>query len=113
MNEITDASWRQEVLQADLPVLVLFWAPWDGGSKQFRPIFEQVAERYEGRLLCMTMNMDAASNVPDSLSVRTLPSTAFVQSGELVILVPGVQSDQNMNELIERHLALRLQERAG
>lgn len=108
MLEATDAGWREQVLAADVPALVLFWAPWSGHCKQFRPIFDEIADYFGERLLCATMNMDVHDDVPRSLKVRTVPTLAFVRGGELVHLAPGVKSAAAVVELIATHLAVQV-----
>ena len=104
LQTFTDEGWREDVLQSDLPVVAMMEAPWDGGCKQFRPIFAEVASRFEGVVRFGTLDMDEHAKVPTSLKVRTLPSLAFVKRGELVILVPGVKSTAELESLILTHL---------
>ena len=104
--ELTDTNWREQVLESTAPALVLFWARWSGAARQQSPIFATVARAYEGRLRAGTMNLDVHGKVPTALGVSVLPSFAFVNRGQVVILVPGVKSAPELEQLIAAHLGL-------
>ncbi|MFH0928605.1 MAG: thioredoxin domain-containing protein, partial [bacterium] len=56
--QLTDATFKQEVLESALPVLVDFWAPWCGPCKMLGPIIERLAGKYEGKVKICKMNVD-------------------------------------------------------
>jgi thioredoxin 1 len=110
MLEVSDSTWQQEVLSADLPVLVQFHAPWSVPCRQFQVVLEEVELRFEGRLRCMRLNVDESTQVPTSIGVRSIPTIALVQSGEVVTMVQGAQSAASLAELIQDWFGLAPQE---
>ena len=70
--EINDDSFESEVLQADQPVLVDFWAPWCGPCRTIAPVVEQIANEYEGKLKVVKLNTDENQNTAMMYGIRRL-----------------------------------------
>jgi len=76
--EISDSTFEQEVLQAEVPVLVDFWAPWCGPCKMVAPVLEELARDFEGKLDIFKVNTEEEMELAAVFGVRNIPSILFV-----------------------------------
>ncbi|CAG1007300.1 Thioredoxin 1 [Burkholderiales bacterium] len=104
MQNITDASFRTDVLEADLPVLVDFWAPWCGPCRTVAPVLEQLDAELAGRLKIVKMNVDENGEIPGALGVRSIPTLVVFKEGKAVEGAVGALSRSQMLEFVGRHL---------
>ncbi len=102
---ITDATFEQEVLKADLPVLVDFWAPWCGPCRMMNPIVEELSSEYAGTLKVAKMNVEENRQIPGMLGVMSIPTFALFKGGKPVKAFAGAQPKQAMKEQIDAALA--------
>ena len=79
--EVTDASFDQEVLQSDLPVLVDFWAVWCAPCRLIAPIVEELAGEKEGKLKVAKMDVDNNPNVAAKFGIRSIPTLLVFKGG--------------------------------
>jgi thioredoxin 1 len=80
--EITDATFDHEVLEADGPVVVDFWAPWCGPCRAVEPILEALEAQHEGRVRFVKLNIDEHVVTPSRYGVLSIPTTILFESGE-------------------------------
>lgn len=80
---VTDASFDAEVLKADVPVLIDFWAPWCGPCKAIAPVVEELSKDYAGKLKVVKMNVDENPNTPARYGVRGIPNLIIFKSGQV------------------------------
>src|SRR5207302_1081496 len=79
---VTDASFEREVLTAEEPVVVDFWAPWCGPCKTIAPILEELAREHEGRVFFAKVNVDENMEVAARYQVMSLPTVIVFAGGE-------------------------------
>ncbi len=81
--EVTDAGFEQEVLKSDKPVLVDFWAIWCGPCKAIAPIVDEVANKFQGKVKVLKMDVDKNVATPARYGVRGIPTLLFFKDGKV------------------------------
>ena len=88
--EISDGNFDDEVLKADKPVLVDFWAPWCGPCKAIGPVIEELATAYEGKVKFAKCNVDDNPVTPTKFSVQAIPTLIIFQGGQIAEQITGM-----------------------
>jgi len=88
--EITDANFKQEVLDSETPVLVDFWAPWCGPCLMAAPVLEKIAHVYEQRSKVCKLNVDEARGTAAEYGIMSIPTLNIFKDGEVVDQIIGV-----------------------
>ena len=91
--EFTDENWKSEVLEAEVPVLVDFWAPWCSPCRSLAPVIEKLAEAYQGKVKVGKLNTDQNQETPSSLGISSIPTVLVYQGGLLVDRLQGAQTE--------------------
>ena len=91
---VTDANFEDEVLKADGPVLVDYWAPWCGPCKQIAPILEEVSGEYVGKLKVAKINIDEIPETARKFGVRSIPTLTVFKNGA----VEATKADRQAND---------------
>ena len=100
--EFTDANWKSEVLEASVPVVVDFWAPWCGPCRMLAPTIEKLAGEFSGRVKIGKFNTDENPEIPSSLRISSIPTVMFFHNGQKVETVVGVVPESKLKASIEK-----------
>jgi thioredoxin 1 len=87
--EVTDATFENEVLKSDLPVLVDFWAVWCGPCRRVAPIVEEIAEEYDGKAKVCKVDVDSEQQAASRFGIRSIPTLLIFKGGEVAEQVVG------------------------
>lgn len=101
---VTDQDFDEQVLKADLPTLVDFWAEWCGPCKMVAPVVEELAADYDGRVKITKMNVDENMSTPGRYGVRSIPSLLLFKGGEVVDQIMGAHPKGKIKEMIDKHV---------
>ncbi|WP_147695746.1 thioredoxin TrxA [Vogesella mureinivorans] len=101
---VTDDSFEQQVLKAETPVLVDYWAEWCGPCKMIAPILDDVAKEYAGRLVVAKLNIDQNEATPPKFGIRGIPTLMLFKGGEVAATKVGALSKTQLIEFLNAHL---------
>ncbi|MDD3296993.1 MAG: thioredoxin [Candidatus Omnitrophica bacterium] len=97
---VTDSNFKQEVLDAQLPVLVDFWAPWCAPCNMIAPTVKKIAEKYSGRVKVCKLNVDEGRDIASTYGIRGIPTLMFFKDGNPVDTIVGVVSESEIEAKI-------------
>ncbi|HEU18750.1 MAG TPA: thioredoxin TrxC [Deltaproteobacteria bacterium] len=104
--DITDGTFKTEVLTAPVPVVVDCWAPWCGPCRLIAPILDQLASEYAGRIKIAKLNVDENPLTASQFDTRSIPTMLFFKNGmlvnRLVGALPKAAIEQQLLSLIEK-----------
>ena len=103
-KETTDNTFNSEVLNAKIPVLVDFWAPWCGPCRQLSPIIDEIAKELAGKIEVYKCNVDDNPETPSKFGVRGIPSLMTFKDGKLVDSKVGALPRASLTEWITKNL---------
>jgi thioredoxin 1 len=98
---VTDQSFDSEVLKADGPVLVDFWAEWCGPCKVLSPVIDELAGELQGKVKVVKINIDQAPEAPTKYGVRGIPTLMIFKNGQVVDTRVGGMPKAQLSEWIE------------
>jgi len=100
----SDATFEQEVLKSDVPVLVDFWAPWCMPCRMIAPVIEEIAKEHAGKLKVVKLNVDDNQKTPPFYGIVSIPTLIVFKGGDVKETVVGVVPKLKIGEIIARYL---------
>ena len=101
---VTDASFEQDVLKSDKPVLVDFWAEWCQPCKQIAPSLEALAEELGDRVQIVKLNIDENAKAPSQYGVRGIPTLMLFKNGQVAATKVGAAPKSQLSQWLESAL---------
>ena len=101
---VTDASFKDDVLESDVPVLVDFWAPWCGPCRMVAPVVDEIAEQYDGQIKVVKLNTDENPEVASKYGIRSIPTLMIFKGGQRVDMVVGAVPKTTLANTLEKYL---------
>lgn len=104
VTEVTDQNFDAEVLKADLPVLVDFWAPWCGPCRMIAPIVEELSKEYEGKLKVVKLNTDDNQQTATNYHISGIPSLILFKGGDVAEQLVGAVPKAKLQNMVSQHV---------
>jgi thioredoxin 1 len=102
--EVTDSTFESEVLQANEPTLVDFWAEWCGPCKMVAPVVEEIAAEYGDKMQVAKMDVDSNRETPANYGIQGIPTLILFKDGEEATRIVGFRPKTAMLEELLPHL---------
>ena len=101
---VTDGSFEDDVLKAEDPVLVDYWAEWCGPCKAIAPILGEIAEEYAGRLRIAKLNIDENPSTPPKYGIRGIPTLMLFKDGNVEATKVGALSKSQLSAFLDSNI---------
>ena len=108
IHDFTDSAFDQEVLNADLPVLVDFWAPWCGPCRAMAPTVDAVAKEFAGQIKVGKLNTDDNPGTAARYQIRGIPTLLLFKGGKVVDQRVGAMPKADLLKMIMPHVGSRV-----
>jgi thioredoxin 1 len=100
--DIDQQSFKSEVLESDLPVLVDFWAPWCGPCQMMGPILGQLEKEWSGKIKVVKVNVDENQDLASQYGIMSIPALFLFKDGQVAKQWLGVQNGESLKEEISK-----------
>ena len=104
VHEFTDQNFENDVLQADVPVLIDFWAIWCGPCKAIAPVIEEIATEYENKIKVGKVDVDQNQNIAMQFGVRSIPTLLLIKNGKVANQIVGAVPKENITKVLDEVL---------
>ena len=101
---VTDDSFEDNVLKAELPVLVDYWAEWCGPCKMIAPILDEISSNYAGKMSIAKLNIDENPDTPPKYGIRGIPTLMLFKNGNVQATKVGALSKSQLTAFIDSNL---------
>ena len=101
---VSDESFEEQVLNADGPVLIDYWAEWCGPCKMIAPILEELAEEYSGKLTVAKLNIDENPETPPKYGIRGIPPLMLFKDGNVEATKVGAVSKSQLADFLDSNI---------
>ncbi len=102
--QVTDSSFEDDVLKAQQPVIVDFWAEWCGPCKMIAPILDELADQYKDKITVAKVNIDDNQNTPMKYGVRGIPTLILFKDGDVLDTKVGAASKSQLEAFIDSNI---------
>lgn len=102
--QLSDDSFDTDVINAEGPVLVDFWAEWCGPCKMIAPILDEIADEYEGKITIGKLNIDQNAGIPPKFGIRGIPTLLLFKDGAVAATKVGALSKTQLKEFLDANL---------
>jgi len=101
---LTDSSFEEQVLKAEGPVLVDYWAEWCGPCKMIAPVLDEIAEEYAGKIRIAKLNIDDNPATPPKYGIRGIPTLMLFKGGNVEATKVGAVSKSQLTAFIDSNV---------
>jgi thioredoxin 1 len=101
---VLDATFKNEVIDAQMPVLVDFWATWCAPCKAIAPALEDLATQYKGKVKIAKVDVDENQNVAQTYGIRSIPTLLIFKGGKVVEQLIGALPKAKLEDSLKKHL---------
>jgi thioredoxin 1 len=102
--EFKDATFEEDVLKSETPVLVDFWAPWCGPCRMLAPTVDAISDEYEGKVKVGKVNTDENPQIATKHQINSIPTLMIFKGGEVVERLVGAIPKEKITEKLDAHL---------
>lgn len=96
--QVSDSNFDDEIVKAEVPAMVDFWAPWCGPCRMVGPVVEELAQQYDGKFKVAKMNVDENTQTPTRYGIRAIPTILLFKDGELKDTIVGAAGKANIEK---------------
>jgi thioredoxin 1 len=105
IKEVNDSTFKSEVLESEIPVLVDFWAPWCGPCQMVAPILEAVSEKMGDKMRFVKLNTDENMKTAQDYEIMAIPSLLVFKKGEVAERIVGVRPQDQLEAQLQEIIA--------
>lgn len=105
IHEISDDSFENEVISSNVPVIVDFWAQWCGPCKSLAPVLEDLAQKYDGQVKFVKLDVDSNPSTPPKFGVRGIPTLILFKDGQVKATQVGLIGKADLAQFIDGNIA--------
>ncbi|MBN1849446.1 MAG: thioredoxin [Deltaproteobacteria bacterium] len=102
--EVSDKNFDSEIMKADKPAMVDFWAEWCGPCKMVGPIVEELAKEYQDKVKVAKMDVDQNRETPARFGIRNIPTLILFKNGEVAKTIIGAQPKRSIEDELKKLL---------
>lgn len=103
--QVTDATFEQEVIKSDIPVLIDCWAEWCAPCRMVGPVIDKLAEEYKGKFKIAKLDVDNNKDTAMKYSITSIPTMLIFKNGEVIDGLIGAHPEANIKAKLDQHLA--------